>query len=79
MILRYIEFVNETNLMVATGKGSNVQRLEYDKIDMDSFIDQADTLKKCSVPGKDKEGKTIHTMIGTQQDPINPDTKISTY
>jgi hypothetical protein len=80
ILKNYLEFVNETNLMTAVSRGSNIEHIDFEKHEPDAFINQEETLKKCSVPGKDKEGKTIHNIIGTEKDPITPmRTQISTY
>lgn len=77
-LLNYKQFIIETNLMTAVSKGSQVDRIEFEPIDRDAFIDQ--DVNKYVVNGKDKEGKTIHNMIGTEKDPITPTTTtISTY
>jgi len=77
-LLNYKQFVNETNLMTAVSRGSQVARIEFEPIDRDDFISQ--DINNYVVNGKDKEGKTIHNMIGTEKDPITPTTtQISTY
>lgn len=77
-LLNYKQFIIETNLMMAVSKGSQVDRIEFEPIDRDAFVDQ--DVNKYKVNGVDKEGKTIHNLIGTVKDPITPDTtQISTY
>ena len=75
-LLNYKQFVNETNLMMAVSRGSQVDRIDFEKHEPDAFIDQEEIIKKCSVPGKDKECKTIFNS--TENEP-ELSTKISTY
>jgi len=59
MILKkFIEFINETNMMTAVADGKEPDKREFVKTDMNSFVDQNDE-EDNSKPRIDKEGKPI--------------------